>query len=115
MGLAEVKSIAESPSQFVLEHLNLNGSLQWQDDEQASTVKAVKLIATSPRFASLRSLRLTCNGLGERCAKALLASKTLPRTMHLDVSDNPCEDDYREALAERFTGVSDGVDDTFEY
>jgi uncharacterized protein (TIGR02996 family) len=113
-GIAGVKSIAESPSPFVLEHLNLNESLGWQDDEQAGTVTAVKLIATSPRFASLQSLRLTRNGLGERSAKALLASKTLPRTMHLDVTENPCEEDYGEALAERFTGVSDGVDDDEE-
>lgn len=115
LGLAGVKAIAESPSPFALEHFTLNASLQSQDDEQAKTVRAVKLIATSPRFASLKTLRLTRNALGERCAKALLASKTLPRTMHLDVSDDPCEDDYGEALAERFAGVSDGVDDTFEY
>jgi hypothetical protein len=111
IGLAGVKAIVESPSPFVLERLDLRASLQKEDRaEKPNTLRAVELIASSPRFASLEHLKLSRNGLGAKSAKALLASKTLPRTLVLEVEDNPCEEEYREALAERFTGVSDGDD-----
>jgi uncharacterized protein (TIGR02996 family) len=106
IGLAGVKAIVDSPSPFVLDDLDLNESLQSQDDaETANTVKAVKLIATSPRFASLRHLGLMFNSLEDASAEALLDSTTLPRSLHLELQENPCEGDYLEQLEERFGGV----------
>jgi len=109
VGLAGVKAIVESPSAFVLESLDLNESLQGYGGEETDDIfEAVELLAAAPRFASLRHLGLMFNGLNDRSVAALLESKTLPRSMRLDLEDNEYnEERFAEALAERFTGGSD--------
>ena len=108
-GLEGVKAIVESPSAFVLESLDLTESLRSDTGhETADTLEAVKLIATAPRFASLKHLSLTFNSLSDESVEILLASKTLPRTLRLDLEDNEYDEErFAEALAERFPGGSD--------
>jgi uncharacterized protein (TIGR02996 family) len=108
--LEGVRAIVESPSAFVLESLDLTDSLLSDTGhETADTLEAVKLIATAPRFASLKRLSLTFNRLRDESIEILLASKTLPRALHLDLDDNEYDEDaFAEALAERFTGGFDG-------
>lgn len=108
IGLEGVKAIIESPSAFVLESLDLNESLQgYGGAETDDTFEAVKLIASSPRFASLKHLGLMFNGLNDRSVAALLESETLSRTLWLDIEDNEYDEErFAEALAERFVGGS---------
>ena len=109
IGLVGVKAVAESPSAFVLESLELNESLQRDTGQELpSTREAVKLIATSPRFAALKHLGLMFNSLGDQSIEALLASKTLPRNLNLELENNDFDEErFAEALAERFSGGSD--------
>jgi uncharacterized protein (TIGR02996 family) len=110
IGLAGVKAIVESPSAFTLERLDLTSALQVDDiiGEIDETLAAVELIATAPRFASLKHLGLRFNELGDRSVEALLASKTLPRNLNLELEDNDFDEErFAEELAKRFSGGSD--------
>lgn len=110
IGAEGVRAVAESPSPFVLESLDLIGSLRRDNEhESPDTLAAVKLLATHSRFAVLKSLGLMHNGLGDRSIERLLASKTLPRDLKLELEQNDYnEERFGEALAKRFTGGSDG-------
>jgi uncharacterized protein (TIGR02996 family) len=114
IGLPGVKALVNAPAPFKLEILDLNSSIQHEDvtRETKAAVEAIKLIATSPRLASLKTLFLMFNGLGNKCVKALLASKTLPRTLRLELEDNNYdEEEFEEQLAERFISGSDEEDE----
>ena len=112
IGLAGVKAVVEAPSAFALTMLDLNSAIQHDGAEETrSVLEAVKLIASSPRFASLKHLGLTFNSLGNRSVEALLASTTLSRSLHLEIEDNKFDDEYFERLEERFGNESDGGDD----
>jgi len=103
IGSKGVKAIAESPSPFVLRHLCLNSGIGYEDgDEEADTVKAVKVLATHPRFASLEQLGLQFNSMGDKCAELLLASKTLSTKLVLGLADNNFSEDDEARLGERF-------------
>lgn len=109
IGPKGVKAIAESPSPFVLDYLNLNtgiGSGE-ADEEEAQTVAAVKILTTHPRFASLGALGLPFNSLGEKSVELLLNSKTLSPTLKLGLGEDNLfdPDDYEERLAGRFRMV----------
>jgi hypothetical protein len=65
-------------------------------------VKAVKVLATHPRFASLEQLGLQFNSMGDKCAELLLASKTLSTKLVLGLSDNPFHEVDDTRLAERY-------------
>lgn len=108
IGPRGVRAIADAPAAFRLRALVLNESLR------PAPLDAVQLIATSPRFASLKYLDLSFNDLGNDSVEALLASQTLPRQMRLELRDNDHDEErYAGALAERFTGGSDeGGDST---
>ncbi len=99
-----VKAIAEAPAPFVLRYLSLNSGIGYQDGgETSDTVKAVKVLASHPRFASLEQLGLQFNSMGDKCAELLLASKTLSTKLVLGIADNEFdEDEYRPRLAKRF-------------
>lgn len=106
IGSVGVKGIVASPSTFTLHDLVLNTGLDWEggDEEKRDSVAAVKILATSPRFASLTHLGLPFNTLGDKCVQALLKSKTLPQNLRLGLADNCYDTDkYDELLSARFT------------
>ena len=114
IGLEGVRAIAEAPAPFALERLDLNSALQFDDviGESDETLAAVELIASAPRFAALKHLGLTFNELGDRSIQALIASKTLPRTMRLDLTDNDYDEErFADQLAKRFDFGFDGEED----
>jgi len=87
----------------VLRHLCLNSGIGYEDGEdEPDTVKAVKVLATHPRFASLEQLGLQFNSMGDKCAELLLASKTLSTKLVLGLSDNPFHEEDDTRLAERY-------------
>lgn len=98
-----VRAIAESPSPFRLTGLSLEGTLS--DVRESETLDApevldaVRLLATSPRFAALESLSLNYNGIGEKGLKRLCASKTLPKRMMLEFVESFCVSEPPACLA----------------
>jgi uncharacterized protein (TIGR02996 family) len=107
---AHVRAIAEAPALRCLESLKLSAAFRaWPSSEELTpdAVAAVQILATGPRFQSLKHLDLTSNNLDSACVEVLLASE-LPRTLHLVLDGNEFDEDkYAQALAERFTGESD--------
>lgn len=103
IGLEGVRAIAESPAAFTLESLDLNESLQGYGGEETDDIfEAVQLIASTPRFASLKHLGLMFNSLNDRSIAALIESTTLPRTLRVELEDNDYDERFADALAERF-------------
>ncbi len=110
LGVEGVKAITNAPAAFALESLHFERGLQGDVTEETETlVDAVKLIATSPRFMSLKNLSFLACDLGDRCILALLESRTLPKTMRLDLYGVNSYDEqrFKEALAARFGVESD--------
>ena len=106
VGATGVKAIANAPAAFALEALDLTEALY--DSSTKSQVEAIKALAASPRLASLQSLSLKFNGLTDKSIQALLASKTLPRTMWLELDDNDYDEKrFAEAIAKRFQPPED--------
>lgn len=111
VGAKGLKGLAESPSPFVLERLNLNSSIGYADsddeEETSDTVAAVKVLTTHPRFASLTELGLPFNSLGEKCVALLLKSKTLAPGLRLGLGEDNLfdPDEYEDRLSKRFTVV----------
>ncbi len=108
LGAVAVEALANAPAAFKLESLYLSGSLA---GDRATRHTAVERIASAPRFASLNYLFLRFNQLDASDADVLLASKTLPRTLVLDVANNQLGRQRLAALAKRFPGGSDGDED----
>lgn len=107
LGAEFIRAIARAPAPFILEELVLSAALAGTDDG-GDPDQAVRFLATEPRFASLLYLDLGLNSLTDKHIRILLRSKTLSRTLHLELSDNEFDEErFAEALAERFTGGSD--------
>ena len=109
-----VRAIADAPALPRLEWLFLSAAFRRYEShrgayqDRVAAAKAVKILATAPRFASLKRLDLSHNGLGNESIKVLLASTTLPRTLRIDLKGNDFDEErFAEALAERFAGGSD--------
>lgn len=109
IGSAGVRALAQSPSAFRLDLLDLNGAIGSDDDDESDdAVEAVTLLATDPRFTSLTSLALPFNSLGDRSVEALLASQTLRPDLQLDLTENTYDrEKYDAALAARFVYDAD--------
>ncbi|AMV26830.1 hypothetical protein VT84_20690 [Gemmata sp. SH-PL17] len=106
LGADGIEAVVNAPASFKLESLTLNEALQ---DDSGDEGRAVELLATSPRFASLKALGLMFNELTDESIRVLLASKTLPRTMRIELEDNAYdEEEFAESLAARFGVESDG-------
>jgi uncharacterized protein (TIGR02996 family) len=106
-----VRAIAVAPAAFALERLHLDEVFYHEDDAKAR-VRAMKALATSPRLASLKHLGLPYNGLTDKCIEVLLASKTLPKTMRLNLDENDYDEErFADQLAARFVFGSDEGDD----
>lgn len=105
-----VNALADAPAAFQLQWLSLCGSFRPHHGRVTpDAAGAVKILATAPRFASLKYLGLASNDLGDEIIKTLLASKTLPRMMWLELDDNYYDKArFAKILAERFTGGSYG-------
>jgi uncharacterized protein (TIGR02996 family) len=104
IGSKGVKAIAESPSPFVLRHLCLNSGIGAEDDtdEQPDTVKAVKVLASHPRFEALERLGLQFNSLGAKCAELLAASQTLSAKLVIGLAASRFDSQAEARLKKRF-------------
>lgn len=106
IGLAGLKAIANSPAKFTLESLELDETLI------GFGADAMEVLATAPRFASLKKLSLRGNELTPDDVRRLIASEALPRALDLDLSGNYFSSrEFGRALAERFDTEFDGDED----
>ena len=106
----DVRILAAAPALTHLERLYL--SFESYNRKPRDFGDAVRILATSPQFRSLKYLRLDSEDLDDKHIKALLTSTTLPRGLHLNLDgSNYDEERFAEALAKRFTGESDREED----
>jgi uncharacterized protein (TIGR02996 family) len=104
LGVTGVEAIARAPAAFALRLLDLSESLPVDQDAQRA---AIECLATHPRFTALKFLSLRFNALDNDAIEILLASRTLPRALKLDVAGNGfSQRRFARALAKRFTGGS---------
>jgi uncharacterized protein (TIGR02996 family) len=107
-----IETVIKAPAPFQLKSLELvSGSQYMEVPETKATVDIIKLVANAPRFASLKKLRIWSNSFGNKCVKALLASKTLPGLLQLSVEDNDFDRQLLVKLAKRFIISSDEDED----
>jgi uncharacterized protein (TIGR02996 family) len=111
IGLAGVRALLESPAPFRLRLLYLVGLVC---NEEANPLEqyleAVRLLASSPRLASLEGLGIapgidgTAQAIFDETVTILAASEHLPRSMKVSLGplDEPLSARTQAALAERF-------------
>ncbi|QEG29765.1 hypothetical protein GobsT_45630 [Gemmata obscuriglobus] len=92
-----VKAISNSPAPFALESLALDRAVQF------ARQRTIRLLASAPRFATLKRLSLRYNRLTDDDIRVLLDSETLPRMLEVDLAGNDFRPrEFGRALAERF-------------
>jgi uncharacterized protein (TIGR02996 family) len=110
IGLPGVRALLGSPTPFVLHSLYLSCFIEPAFAEVGHAedfLEAVRLVAQSPRLASLEALSLDCyydaEGRGDDAARLLLASPHLPPGMELRFDAlHEVSAGMRAALTERF-------------
>ena len=110
IGLVGVRALLDSPTPYRLRSLTLSCFIEpayAEVGQEEDFLESVRLVAQSPRLASLESLSLDCRydaeGCGEEAARLLLASPHLPRRMELQFdARHELADLTYAALGERF-------------